>query len=246
MDSKTIPEKILKKLHSITSKRPRTVIEHIIKHGHITTEELKGLYNYNHPPRAARDVRELGIPLETFRVKDSTGRVIGAYRFGNWEEFRAHDLRGRHAFPKLFKKQLIDANGNKCHICGVCLEERYLQIDHRVPFEVAGDNTPDDRDLMDFMLLCSSCNRAKSWSCEHCQNWSAKRDDGVCRKCYWAVPLDYQHVAMRDIRRLDLIWQDAATNDYDSLKQSSRNAGIELPDFVRELLRKNLSRKTEE
>ena len=41
------------------------------------------LYGYQHPPRAARDVRELGIPLVTFRIKSSDGRSIGAYKFGN-------------------------------------------------------------------------------------------------------------------------------------------------------------------
>jgi hypothetical protein len=48
----------------VTAKRPKTVIGHILKHGQITTEELKNLYGYNHPPRAARDVKEHGIPIE--------------------------------------------------------------------------------------------------------------------------------------------------------------------------------------
>lgn len=35
------PKKIINKLNSITEKRPFTVIQHILKHGFITTEELK-------------------------------------------------------------------------------------------------------------------------------------------------------------------------------------------------------------
>ena len=50
----------------MTAKRPRTVIGHILQHGFITSEELHSIYGYDHPPRAARDVREYGIPLETF------------------------------------------------------------------------------------------------------------------------------------------------------------------------------------
>ena len=34
----------LRKLNSITDKRPSTVIQHIIKHGFITTEELANDY----------------------------------------------------------------------------------------------------------------------------------------------------------------------------------------------------------
>lgn len=64
---------ILDKLNAVTSKRPRTVIQHILKHGYITTEELENQYGYQHAPRAARDVRELGIPLVTYYVKSSDG-----------------------------------------------------------------------------------------------------------------------------------------------------------------------------
>ena len=74
------PKEIIDKLNAVTAKRPRTVIQHILKHGFVTTEELENLYGYKHAPRAARDVREQGIPLEMFRVKSSDGRSIGAYR----------------------------------------------------------------------------------------------------------------------------------------------------------------------
>ena len=71
------PKEFLELCASITGKRPKTVIDHILKHGHITTEELKNKYGYDHPPRAARDVRELGIQLETFRVEAANGRKAG-------------------------------------------------------------------------------------------------------------------------------------------------------------------------
>ena len=53
------PREFLELCASVTGKRPKTVIDHILKRGHITTEELKNKYGYDHPPRAARDVREL-------------------------------------------------------------------------------------------------------------------------------------------------------------------------------------------
>jgi hypothetical protein len=238
MPKKDIPEDIMRKLRSVVAKRARTVIEHIIEHGLITTEELKEKYGYNHPPRAARDVREQGIPLETFNVKDSTGRSIGAYRFGKWEDFRADKLKGRQAFSKQFKKGLVEKHGEQCNICSASFEERYLQIDHRVPYEVAGDDVLPNRNLDHYMLVCSSCNRAKSWSCEHCPNWSDKRDPAICQSCYWASPMNYAHVAMRDIRKLAMVWQNNEVRQYDTVKKMADDAEEDMPTFVKELLRR--------
>lgn len=75
------PKAIINKLNAITEKRPSTVIQHILKYGFITTEELKGKYGYEHAPRAARDVRERGVNLVTYRVKATDGRSIAAYKF---------------------------------------------------------------------------------------------------------------------------------------------------------------------
>lgn len=61
--SKYLPHpELLELLKKVTGKRAKTVIEHILQYGQITTQELKNTYGYNHPPRAIRDVREKGIP----------------------------------------------------------------------------------------------------------------------------------------------------------------------------------------
>jgi hypothetical protein len=83
----------------------------------LNTEQLEKQYGYNHPPRAARDVRESGIPLETFRVKDSEGRSIAAYRFGDLNKVRKGRLEGRQTFSKKFRDKLYDQSGGKCSIC---------------------------------------------------------------------------------------------------------------------------------
>ena len=128
MASKEIPQEFLERLKAVTAKRPRTVIEHILKHGFINTEELKSKYGYNHPPRAARDVREQGIPVETFTVIGSDGRKIAAYRLGDPSVVRRGFIGGRRAFPKAFKVALVNASGSHCHICYQKHEERYLQF----------------------------------------------------------------------------------------------------------------------
>ena len=131
---KKYPKDFLKLAKSITNKRAKIVIDHILKHGFISTEDLEKTYGYNHPPRAARDVREAGIPLETFKTKSSEGKSIAAYRFGDLSKIQNNRVGGRQVFSKEFKKGLYDANNGHCYICNGKFEERYLQVDHRVPY----------------------------------------------------------------------------------------------------------------
>jgi hypothetical protein len=232
------PKKFIELCRSITGKRPKTVIDHILKHGHITTEQLKSVYGYDHPPRAARDVRELGIELETFRVDGPTGRKIAAYRFADPTKRKFRRFDGRTGLSKQIKDQLIQKYGCRCFIYLETVDEKDLQIDHRVPYEVAGDS--DDLKADEFMLLCGSANRAKSWSCEHCENWTTKKDKTICLSCYWAYPEKYTHVAMRQIRRVDLLWQGAEISQHDKLKADAKEAGLEVPEFVKQILSKAL------
>ena len=92
------------------------------------------------------------------------------------------------------------------------------------------------------MLLCGSCNRAKSWSCEHCKNWTEDHEASLCKTCYWASPTKYLHIALRLIRRLDITWTEHEVPEYDQLLSMSKHAARELPDFVKEVLRRTLGR----
>ena len=234
-----LPEEFLRQLEAVQAKRPRVVIDHILENGHVTTEELRELYGYDHPPRAARDVREQGIPLETFRVIGKQGRTIGAYRFGNPGDIRRGRLGGRRAWPNNFKRDLVNSQGSRCAVCLAVHQPRELQIDHKVPYEVASD--PEDiSDLANFMLLCSSCNRAKSWSCEHCRNWTDEKDADICRTCYWADPENYIHVSLRYMRRLAITWAEAELSEYERLLELSRQTQVELPEFVKDIIRAKL------
>jgi len=240
MKAKDLPREFVKKCKAVTAKRPRTVIEHILKHGHITTEELKEKYGYNHPPRAARDVKEQGIPLEMFRVTGSDGRKIGAYRFGDPEKARFSKLRGRTAFAKRLKAKLIELYGCRCAIYLEEFEERLLQIDHRIPFEVTGEDEKKMEDPNSYMLLSGSANRAKSWSCEHCVNWQEMKKPEICRRCYWAYPEDYDHIAMRQARRVDIMWSGQEVSVYDRLKKRTMELQKDIPKYIKEIIEKNL------
>ncbi len=213
-----------------------------MKHGHITTEELKAKYGYNHPPRAVRDVREHGIPLDTFRVTGSDGRKIAAYRFGDINKKRFKKLSGRTGLSKKIKEFLIEKYGCKCFIYLENMDECELQIDHRVSYEVGGDGDSGELKPDNFMLLSGSANRAKSWSCEHCENWQTLKKKEICLSCYWAYPEDYSHVAMRQVRRLDLIWQSKEVEQYEKLKTDAKKSGQTIPEFVKQIVEKAIKR----
>ncbi len=226
----------IKRLQSITSKRPATIIKHILEKGYITSEDIKNLYGYNHPPRAIRDVREQGIPIETYRVKDNTGRTIAAYRFGDPSsiENKVSKIHGRTALVKTLKEALIEKYGAKCFIYQQYMDSNLLQIDHRVPYEIGGDQT---QDIEAYMLLSPSANRAKSWACEHCENWNQK-DITFCSGCFWCHPENYDHIAGKAERRIVITFTDDEIADYNKLIKEAGEADAE--QFIKNLIKSNL------
>lgn len=231
-----IDPKILELAAQVFAKRPRTVIDHIIKHGSITNEDLKDTYGYNHPPRAIRDVREQGIPLETFKVQDKTGRTIAAYRFGDPSKVVQHKLGGRVTFSKPFKQALLERDGSKCAICSEKYEDRYLTIDHRIPYEVAGDGVADERTPSAFMLVCGTCQRKKSWSCEHCSNWIDTKSLEQCQQCYWASPEAYTHLAGKPIRRVEITWTEKEVAEYEKMMKDAKKNGTSVQEEIKRRL----------
>ena len=232
-----IPARLRDRIRQVTAKRPRTVLDHILKHGHVTTQELRDHYGYNHPPRAARDVREQGIALETFRVVGADGRSIAAYRLPTTQHRSARASRGRRPLPKALKQTLIERDGARCSVCGAQMESRYLQMDHRVPYDIAGDNPERELRPRDFVLLCGPCNRAKSWSCEHCENREQGKRVRVCAGCYWASPKHYNHVATVPQRRVALTWVgEHAVRSHDALADRAAEQGVTVSELILQIV----------
>ena len=231
------PEEFLKLLQSVTAKRPRTVIQHILEHGFITSEELKNIYGYNHPPRAVRDVREYGIPLVTYRVTGTDGRSIAAYKFGNPEDAKKilSKSSGRTVLSKALKQALIDKYGAKCFIYLESMDEAVLQVDHRIPYEIGGEH--DETDIDYYMLLSPSANRAKSWTCEHCENWERK-DSSFCLRCFWAHPENYDHVAGKYEKIISLVFTGDEIEDYNKLVELSGEEKAQ--EFIKQIIHEHL------
>ena len=214
------PKEFLDLLQSVKAKRPQTVIKHILEHGFITSEELKNTYGYNHPPRAVRDVREHGIPIITYRVTGSDGRNIAAYKFGDPTDIQNNlsKAAGRTVLSKALKQALIDKYGSKCFIYLETMDKEVLQVDHRIPYEIGGEH--DEKDIDYYMLLSPSANRAKSWTCEHCENWK-KKDRSFCLRCFWAYPENYDHIAGKFEKVISLVFTDDEIDDYYKLIELS-------------------------
>lgn len=240
MTSPKYPPEFLERLKKVRGKRARIVVEHILEHGFITTEDLETTYGYSHPPRAIRDVREQGIAIESLAVRNAQGRKIAAYRFGDVSAPVTARFSGRTAFPKGFRNNLYTMQSGRCAVCNTEYAARYLQIDHRIPYLVAGNRDVDRLDTTDYMLVCPSCNRAKSWSCEHCENGQQMKEPTLCMACYWANPLQYQHIALNPIRRVELTWTGDETRTHDKLSENAHKKAQSLQEFIKSILKRHV------
>ena len=229
-----VPKELIEQISKVTGKRPRAVIDHILKYGYVTTSELSSLYNYDHAPRAARDVREAGIPLVT-KMLVMDGKRMAAYHFGDPQSIVKDRSEGRIVFSKAFRDLVIAKAHGKCGICLAEYESRYFQIDHRIPYEISGD-APEERNPDDYMPLCGECQRKKSWSCEHCLNWT-KHDKDICSTCYWASPEQFEHLAGKQERKVILTWSEKEIKQYKELDKLARTKGSSIENYIKNLLK---------
>ena len=229
-DKSPISGDLAAQIAAVTNKRARFVLDAIARKGVVTTEEISKA-GYEHPPRAVRDARELGFPIQTIKVKHSNGRSIAAYIFPENARF-GRGKSGRRALTKKQRDAIIEAVHAKCQICGAT---ENLQVDHRIPYEVAGESNGESTAV--YMVLCGSCNRKKSWSCEHCPNWTGKRSPKVCATCYWAGSDNYEHVATEPQRRADLVWRQDEIADYEGLRAKAQRAAEAVPEYIKRILR---------
>ena len=223
-----------------TNKRAILVLSLLLQNGSATTAEMQAR-GYDHPPRAFGDVRDAGFPLLREWFTDEQGRRMGRYRFGNSEDIRAGRFHGRTAVPKPFRNRLLAYYGEMDCITGALLPSTMLQVDHRIPYRVAGDPEAPTWLVEDFMLLDASSQRSKSWSCENCKNWKSILDTAICRTCcrtcFWAFPESYTHVAMEAVRRTDIVWHGGDIHLHDRIKDQADAEGITMAEALLKIIR---------
>ena len=55
-------------------------------------------------------------------------------------------------------------------------------------------------------------------------------------ECYWGSPENYNHIALKDIRRLDIHWSGDEVKHYDAIKIIADKDKIQLPDFIKKII----------
>ena len=75
------------------------------------------------------------------------------------------------------RKALIAARGGACEICGSSATERVLQVHHKLPVLMGGDDRGDN-----LQVLCFACHHRLQRCATGCGAWASKRL-GVCRHC---------------------------------------------------------------
>ena len=61
-------------------------------------------------------------------------------------------------------------------------------------------------------------------------------------KCYWENPAEYEHIALSVIRRLDMVWTEEEVEEFIQLQKKAISLGESMPDYVKAVLRKHLSK----
>ena len=64
---------------------------------------------------------------------------------------------------------------------------------------------------------------------------STKNAD-ICRVCYWASPLSYEHIALRVIRRADIVWTSNEVAIYQRLQSEAQSTTISIQDHIKTIL----------
>lgn len=208
-----------------------------MKNGSVSTFQL-GQLGYDQPPRAAQDLKEFGVRLRvTFAKHPKTRNRMAIYWLADDQPFLEGTFRGRQAFSKEFRRKILEECDSKCLFCASLVEKSRLQIDHRVPYQIAGE--VNVQNVIEFMLLCSSHQRIKSWTCEHCPAY-AQKNALLCKSCFWAIPDgDFTHVATVPERRLDLLWKgEQEVRAFEALKARAQKENIPLADYLKKMAMK--------
>ena len=53
--------------------------------------------------------------------------------------------------------------------------------------------------------------------------------------CYWAYPENYLYIAMRQVRRVDLLWDGDEVVVYETLRQRAMSLDKAVPEFIKEI-----------
>ena len=100
----------------------------------------------------------------------------------------------------------------------------------------------------EFLALCASVTAKRPKTVidhivKHGQITTEDLKNTCGLSCYWAYPENHQHVAMKQMRRVDVAWQGEETAEFDAVKQAATAAGKTPADFIKEAVRAAIFRE---
>jgi hypothetical protein len=61
----------------------------------------------------------------------------------------------------------------------------------------------------------------------------------------WANPENYVHVALREVRRTDILWDENEVQLYENLKELAGKNQYPIPDYIKKVIAKHLGETKE-
>lgn len=224
--------------------RGRKAIDALKENGIVTKYDLiRAGIAPSQTARAIRDLKDHGIPIQALsRIKtpESSNPVV-RYTFGDRRDIHSEWQDGRRLVPKGMKEKLIRVYGARCAYCGEKLEPRKLQVDHRLPVKYFGElSQKEKRNPQNYLLLCPECNRKKAEAVdEGCAKTCYKTDDmSIIKSCYWYDPINYTHVCMKPVRKLEIKWDESDVDNYEALAKEAKKHGLSPQDLVKSMIEK--------
>lgn len=75
------------------------------------------------------------------------------------EKIWQHRRKGTGPISGSVRYEVLKRAGFRCSLCGISADERYLDVDHIIPRNAGGQDTPETLD--NYQALCYVCNRNK-------------------------------------------------------------------------------------
>jgi len=168
----------------------------LFEQGYVTTNQIKAI---PYDPVAVFELTRTGVTLSTapYRGPDGNGTI---YRWS--PETFVRRIGRRKPLTKTEKRELFARTEG---ICPLCREKTCKEADHRVPYGIVENELHEVEGLDAFQGVCASCNTEKDKECRACPNFTTQKDPAVCRRCRWAYPESYDHIATEHRRKLVLV-----------------------------------------
>jgi hypothetical protein len=183
-------------LNPALSKRACCVRDLLLTQGWVTYAQIKPLYDCYR--RAKRDLIDVGLTLQAKTIHDGHGRTT-LFEFD--PQAFAGQQESRLPLSAKDREELKRRFDYKCNLCSTPEHHRHLEADHRIGFDLVGNDLHKAEGLDAFQPLCAPCNDKRQRACMECPN----KDPDTCRSCRWAYPEKYAHVATRPERRAELV-----------------------------------------